>query len=92
VSLFVDTSAWSLALRHDRTPSAPEVGALRDALEGGDLVLTTGLVLRELLRGFAGPRARKDIDRFAALPLLPRSGRSKRERTLSKSQQEKIHG
>jgi len=44
---------------------------LRHALEGGESVVTTGLILQELLQGFAGPRARKDIiDRFAALPLL----------------------
>jgi predicted nucleic acid-binding protein len=44
---------------------------LRDALEGDDMVVTTGLVLQELLQGFAGPRARKDlIERFAALPLI----------------------
>lgn len=72
MSLFVDTSVWSLALRRDRTSSTPEVHALRDALEGGDIVLTTGLILQELLQGFAGPRAHRDItDRFAALPLLP---------------------
>ena len=34
-------------------------------------IVTTGLILQELLQGFAGPRARKDIiDRFSALPLL----------------------
>ena len=44
---------------------------LRHALEGGATIVVTGLVLQELLQGFAGPRARKDIiDRFAALPLL----------------------
>jgi len=33
--------------------------------------VTTGLVLQELLQGFTGPRARKDlIERFAALPLV----------------------
>jgi len=72
VSLFVDTSVWSLAFRRDRPSSTPEVHALRDALEGGDTVLTTGLILQELLQGFAGPRARKDIvERFEALALLP---------------------
>ena len=72
MSLFVDTSVWSLAFRRDRSSAAPEVRALRDALAGGDTILTTGLILQELLQGFAGPRARKDIiDRFAALPLLP---------------------
>ncbi len=44
---------------------------LRHALEGGETIMATGLVLQELLQGFAGPRARKDIiDRFTALPLL----------------------
>ena len=44
---------------------------MRQALEGGDTVVTTGLVLQELLQGFAGPRARKDIiERFSALPIL----------------------
>ena len=72
MSLFVDTCVWSLAFRRDQVSVAPEVRALRDALEGGNTVLTTGLILQELLQGFAGPRARKDIiDRFAALPLLP---------------------
>jgi predicted nucleic acid-binding protein len=71
VTRFVDTSVWSLAFRRDQAASAPEVAALRHALEGGETIVTTGLVLQELLRGFAGPRARKDIiDRFAALPLL----------------------
>ena len=34
-------------------------------------MLTTGLVLQELLQGFAGPKARRQIlERFGALPLL----------------------
>ena len=71
MSLFVDTSVWSLALRRNEPPGAPEVKALRQALEGGEIVVTTGLILQELLQGFAGPRASKDIvERFTALPLL----------------------
>ena len=71
MTLFVDTSVWSLAFRRDRSSTAPQVRVLRDALEGGETVVVTGLVLQELLQGFAGPKARKDIvDRFAALPLL----------------------
>ncbi len=71
MSLLVDTSVWSLAFRRDAPPAAPEVRALRRALEGGEIVVTTGLILQELLQGFAGPRARKDIiERFTALPLL----------------------
>ncbi len=50
---------------------SPEVQALRHAIEGGDIVVTTGLVLQELLQGFAGPRARTDIiERFSSLPFL----------------------
>lgn len=71
MTLLVDTSVWSLALRRDRDGDVPQIQALRAALEGGEIVVTTGLVLQELLQGFAGPRARKDIiERFAALPLL----------------------
>ena len=71
MTLLVDTSVWSLAFRRDRPSTAPEVRALRGALEGGEAIVTTGLILQELLQGFAGPRARADIiDRFGALPLL----------------------
>jgi predicted nucleic acid-binding protein len=71
VTLFVDTSVWSLAFRRDKPSTAPEVRALRNALEGAESIVSTGLILQELLQGFAGPRARKDIiDRFTALPLL----------------------
>ena len=69
--LFVDTSVWSLALRRDAPPDVPEVDALRRALDDGDMVFTTGLVLQELLQGFRGPRARERIlEGFSALPLL----------------------
>ena len=71
MTLFVDTSVWSLAFRRDQVSAAAEVRMLRHALEGGETIVATGLVLQELLQGFAGPRARKDIiDRFAALPLV----------------------
>ena len=71
MSLFVDTSVWSLAFRRDAAPAIPEVRALREALEGGVTVITTGLVLQELLQGFAGPKARREIiARFDALPAL----------------------
>lgn len=71
MTLLVDTSVWSLALRRDVPPGRAEVAALRDALEGGDIVVTTGFVLQELLQGVAGPKAREQIiDRFSALPLV----------------------
>ncbi len=71
MTLFVDTSVWSLAFRRDAMSSATEVLALRQALESGDAIVSTGVILQELLQGFSGPRARKDIiERFSALPLL----------------------
>ena len=71
MTLLVDTSVWSLALRRDQPPALPQIGALRVALEGDEIVVTTGLVLQELLQGIAGPRARQDIiEHFAALPMV----------------------
>jgi predicted nucleic acid-binding protein len=71
LSLFVDTSVWSLALRRDSPPEAAPVRALMHAIEAGETLLTTGLVLQELLQGFSGPKARAQIlDRFSAVPLL----------------------
>src|SRR5207302_8583203 len=59
------------AFRSDAASPAPEVRELVRAIEAGETLLTTGLVLQELLQGFAGPRARERIlDRFSALPLL----------------------
>jgi predicted nucleic acid-binding protein len=50
---------------------ASEPRELVRAIEAGEELLTTGLVLQELLQGFSGPRDRRQIlDRFAALPLL----------------------
>jgi predicted nucleic acid-binding protein len=71
MNLFVDTSVWSLALRRDDDSGAPEVARLREALLSQESIVTTGLVLQELLQGFRGPKARDAIvERFAALPLV----------------------
>lgn len=71
MTILVDTSVWSLALRRDGEASEPEVRALKDAFLGGDVVVTTGLVLQELLQGFSGPKAKAQIvQRFAALPFI----------------------
>jgi len=69
--LFVDTSVWSLAFRRDQPTNVPQVGALMRAIDQGEIIVTTGLVLQELLQGFVGPRARRSIiERFGSLPLL----------------------
>jgi predicted nucleic acid-binding protein len=75
VSLLVDTSVWSLALRRDTPPDTSSlqaaVSALRDALQRGDTIVTTGLILQELLQGVVQPRSRERIaDQFSALPCL----------------------
>ncbi len=71
MTVFVDTSVWSLALRRDRPEPTPEVEYLADRLQQGEPIVTTGLVLQELLQGFRGARARDVIlERFAALPML----------------------
>jgi hypothetical protein len=70
VTLFVDTSVWSLALRRDE-PDHPAVDFLGAALRRGEPVSTTGLVLQEILQGFRGAKAREAIiERFSSLPLL----------------------
>ena len=71
MTLLVDTSVWSLAFRRDADSAVPQVEVLRAALDGGEVIVTTGLILQELLQGFAGPRARSELlQRFTALPLL----------------------
>lgn len=71
MSFLVDTSVWSMALRRDAPADLPEVRALGDALGSGGMVVSTGLILQELLQGFSGPRARDAIlDRFSTLPFL----------------------
>lgn len=61
MSLLVDTSVWSLGLRRDVQAPVAQVRALREALLGEEIVVTTGLVLQELLQGFAGPAAGSQI-------------------------------
>ena len=71
MNILVDTSVWSLALRRDSPADCREVSRLKTALQGGEGVFTTGLILQELLQGFSGPKARRRIiETFAALPLI----------------------
>ena len=71
MSLLVDASVWSLALRRDARHDLPEVNAIRAALINADQVFTTGFILQELLQGFAGPRAHVHlVERLTALAFL----------------------
>lgn len=71
MSLLVDTSVWSLALRRDVEVVVPEVAALREALLGAQPVVTTGVVVQELLQGFVGPKDRdRLVERLTALDVV----------------------
>lgn len=71
MTLLVDTSVWSLAMRRDAPSDVPEVGRLSRALTGRELVATTGVVLQEILQGTVAPSSRAAIiERFAALEFL----------------------
>jgi predicted nucleic acid-binding protein len=71
MAIFVDTTVWSLALRRDAVVDVAEVKALKNALADGTQIITTGLVLQELLQGFSGPKAKAEIiNRFAAIPFV----------------------
>lgn len=71
MSYLVDTSVWSLALRRDAPDSIPEVVELGRALEAGDEIFVTGLVLQELLQGFNKPKAYDQIiEHFESLPFI----------------------
>ncbi|MBP8080987.1 MAG: PIN domain-containing protein [Arenimonas sp.] len=71
MSMLVDTSVWSLAFRRDAPPDLGEIGALRLALERGDSIVCTGLVLQEVLQGYSGAKARERLlDKFGALPMI----------------------
>lgn len=71
MNFLVDTSAWSLAFRRADQTAHPVVDRLRHALETGEAVFTTGLVLQEVLQGIRHANQRATlIERFDALPLL----------------------
>jgi len=71
MSFLVDTCVWSLALRRDKPDAIPEVDELRRALEAGDEIFVTGLVLQELLQGFNKPKAYNQIiEYFSVLPFI----------------------
>lgn len=70
MSVLVDTSVWSLALRRDSVERTREVEALAAALEAGEVMLL-GCVLQELLQGFpARERTQRLVDYLAPFPLL----------------------
>ena len=71
MGLLVDTSVWSLAMRRDEQPNSPELKLLIKALDSGEEIYSTGVILQELLQGFSGAKSADAIvERFAAIPML----------------------
>ena len=71
MNVLVDTSVWSLALRRDAPPNVREVRVLRECLERGEFLFTTGIILQELLQGFRGPKQRERlIERLSEFPVI----------------------
>jgi hypothetical protein len=70
LSVLVDTSVWSLALRRDPPSRAREVETLTAVLEAGEACLI-GSILQELLQGFpARDRSKRLAEYLAPFPLL----------------------
>lgn len=69
--LLVDTSVWSLAFRRDQPPDDPRVAHLHRELTTGGAVVSTGIILQELLQGVRGPKQRDVlVERFRAIPFV----------------------
>jgi predicted nucleic acid-binding protein len=69
--LLVDTSVWSLAFRRDRPPDDPRVAHLHHELTTGGGVVSTGVILQELLQGVRGPKQRDLlVERFRAIAFV----------------------
>lgn len=74
MSLVVDTSVWSLAVRRDVPPDCREVGKLREALEEGEDILLIGVILQEVLQGCRHPEQNRRLRiYFAPFSLLAHS-------------------
>ena len=87
MSLFVDTSVWSLSFRRDAPSDEAVVERLASALQHGEDIFTTGLVLQELLQGFRGPKAQRSIvDRFRSLPFVAPSREDHVEAAMLRNQ------
>lgn len=70
MTLLVDTSVWSLALRRDAPRGSREVEALSAAVDRGDVCLT-GVILQEILQGFPSlERTRRLVSHLAPFPLI----------------------
>jgi len=58
-------------MRRDELPNSPELKILIKALDTGEEIYSTGVILQELLQGFTGAKAADAIvERFSSIPML----------------------
>lgn len=58
-------------MRRDEQPNSPELKLLIKALDSGEEIYSTGVILQELLQGFSGAKSADAIvERFTAIPML----------------------
>ncbi len=70
MNILVDTSVWSLALRRD-APESDAVASLKQCIDRGDLLFTTGIIVQELLQGLRGPKQRERlVNRLSSFPVI----------------------
>lgn len=61
ISIYVDTSVWSLAFRRKRPASGREVDLLRGLIDAGEPIRLFGIVLQEVLEGFREPEQHQKL-------------------------------
>lgn len=73
MSLIVDTSVWSLALRRGVIPDDPQVKKLELAIRQGQSIQLLGIIVQEILQGIKSSttflRVKTDLDLFTMLQL-----------------------
>jgi predicted nucleic acid-binding protein len=71
MSVLVDTSVWSLALRPQAPPNDAQTSKLRSLLEQGQPIVLPGVALQEILQGIRDvPMFEKVKDYMDSFPLL----------------------
>jgi predicted nucleic acid-binding protein len=81
------TLVWTLAFRRGVEIDVPQVQVLKTALERGDSVVSTGLLLQEVLQGFVASKSRRVLmTHFSALPFINPSRQDHMEAALLRDQ------
>lgn len=74
MKVLVDTCVWSLAIRRNHKPGSlplPAVTALHDLLLSDNLVVTTPIIVQELLQGSLPTNTRKQVEsQLLSIPML----------------------